>query len=235
MRMKMKILIVTALLLIFTVGCKLETSSANPNANAKANANANANVPDAAPGSNQEAKVNCPLRMAVAPVLHGLKLGMTRDEVLAVFPESKDDPDLKTLLSRPPSQFGGTELMIHPQKYEKSKDKFPGIDHIKFSFLDGHASTINVGYAGPAYSHVDEFVNKFVAGSSLPSADQWQAYPGLDTQMKTLTCQDFEVRIFAGGEGGNLNYVLLMDREAEKTLKDRRAKARAQAKPTTSP
>jgi hypothetical protein len=226
----MKVLILSGLLLLFSCACKLETSSVTANGNAKVNANSPADARNA----NQEAKANCPLRMAVVPILHGLKLGMTPDEVFAVFPESKEDADVKAHLSRPPTQFGGTELVIHPQKYQ-SKDKSPGIDHITFSFLDGRAYVINVGYTGPAYAHVDEFVNKFVAGTSLPSADQWQAYPGMDTQLKILTCQDFEVRVFAGGEGGNLNYVLLTDREADKTLKDRRAKARAQAKPTTSP
>lgn len=228
-----QLLVIVCLSGFVAMACKLEASSNSPNANA--NANARSSPVESTGTASQEAKANCPLQIAVAPVLHGLKLGMTREEVLEMFPESKDDADLKPLLSRAPSQFGGTELVIHPQKYEKSKDKFPGIDHINFSFLDGHANTINVGYAGPAYSHVDEFVKKFVAGTSLPPADQWQAYPGMDTQMKTLTCQDFEVRIFAGGEGGNLNYVLLTDLEASKTLKDRRAKAKAQAKPTTSP
>jgi hypothetical protein len=57
----------------------------------------------------------------------------------------------------------------------------------------------------------------------------------MDNQMKVLTCQDFEVRVFAGGEGGNLNYVLLTDLEADKTLKDRIKKAKAQAKPSPSP
>lgn len=224
----MKLLMLPAgVLLAFSCACKLEPSSATANGNA----NVNANAPAVASSSNQEAKPNCPLRIAVAPVLHGLKLGMTPDEVLALFPGSKDDADVQALLSRPPSQFGGTELVIHPQKFE-SKDKFAGIDHINFSFLDGRAHTINVGYTGPAYSHVDEFVNKFVAGTSMPSAEQWQAYPGMDTQMKTLTCQDFEVRVFVGGEGGNLNYVLLTDLEASKKLKERRAKARAKPSPT---
>ena len=229
MNMNLKLLAVTAFLLVFACGCKLETSSANPNANAKSSPAMASNT-----ASAERSTSNCSLRRDVAPVLHGLKIGMSPQEVLALFPESKDDAEVKALLARPPSQFGGTELVIHPQKYP-SKDKFPGIDHINFSFLDGHAHTINVGYTGPAYAHIDEFVNKFVTGTSLPPADQWQAYPGMDTQMKTLTCQDFEVRVFAGGEGGNLNYVLLTDLEASKTLKDRRAKAKAQAKPSPSP
>src|SRR5438132_1032499 len=40
------------------------------------------------------------------------------------------------------------------------------------------------------------------------------------------------IRVFAGGTGGNLNYVLMSDLEADKKLKDRRAKARAKATPT---
>ncbi len=169
--------------------------------------------------------------MAAAPVLNGLKLGMTPDEVLALFPGSKDDEEVKTNLARPPSKFGVSELVIRPAKFG-SKAKFAGINNMTFSLLDGRVSNFTIGYNGPAYSHVDQFVTKFVAGTSLPPTDQWQAYPGMDTQMKTLTCKDFEIRIFTGGEGGNQNYVLLRDLEADKKLKDRRAKARAQATPT---
>ena len=53
----------------------------------------------------------------------------------------------------------------------------------------------------------------------------------MDNQLKILKCTDFEIRVFAGGPGGNLNYVLMKDLEAEKKLKDRRDKARAKATP----
>ena len=49
--------------------------------------------------------------------------------------------------------------------------------------------------------------------------------------MKTLKCTNFEIRVFAGGEGGNLNYVFVRDLDADKKLKDRRAKAREKATP----
>jgi hypothetical protein len=155
---------------------------------------------------------------------------MTPDEVLALFPGSKEDAEVRADLSatRP---FGVSGFLIRVAKYE-SKEKFAGINQITLKLLDGRVSSLNIGYNGPAYSHVDQFVTKFVEGTNLPPSDQWQAYVGLDTQMKTLTCKDFEIRVFAGGEGGNLNYVLISDLEADKKLKDRRAKARAQASPT---
>lgn len=194
--------------------------------------NAPINQPSEQPAnSTEQSSSNCSLTMAAAPVLNGLKLGMTPDEVLALFPGSKDDEEVKSHLARPLSQFGVSDLVIRPAKFE-SKEKFAGTNHITFSLLDGRVSSFTLNYSGPAYSHVDQFVTKFVEGTNLLPADQWQAYAGLDTQLKILTCKDFEVRVFAGGEGGNLNYVLMRDLEADKKLKGRRKKATEAATPS---
>ena len=158
-----------------------------------------------------------------------LKLGMTQEEVLAVFPGTKNDPELRSQLSRPPSRLGVSNFVIQAEKLD---DKFAAFTHFTFNLLDGRILSMNIGYNGPAYSKVDEFVTRFVEGTNLPPADQWQPYTGMDNQLKVLTCKDFEVRVFAGGQDGNLNYVLLTDLEADRQLKDRRAKARAQASPT---
>jgi len=156
---------------------------------------------------------------------------MTPEQVLALFPGSNEDPEIRSRLSQPPSEFGVSSFLVRPDKYQ-SKDKFAGLSQITFTLLDGHVSSFSVGYNGPEYSHVDNFVAKFVEGTNLPATDQWEAYVGMDNQLKMLKCQDFEIRVFAGGPGGNLNYVLMSDLAAAKKLKDRRDKARAQATPT---
>lgn len=206
--------------------CKLETSLATPNGNAT--------PPQASPSPSvapSEQTTNCSLTKAEAPVIGGLKLGMTKEEVLAVFPGSKDDPELRSQLSHPPSPLGVSNFVVHPGTLA-GNEKFDAFSHFTFNLLDGRVSSLNIGYNGPAYSQVDEFVTKFVAGTNLPPADQWQVYTGMDNQLKTLRCKDFEVRVFAGGKDGNLNYVMLTDLEADKRLKERRAKARAQASAT---
>lgn len=206
----------------------------NRSAGSPAAANNNAATTQVSP-QNQIAptqdKPKCTLTLASVPAVNGLKLGMTTDEVLALFPGSKEDAEVKSKLAGPPGKFGTSSFVIRPAKFE-SKEKFAGIGQITFSLLDGRVSDLTVGYDGPEYSHVDKFVTKFVEGTNLPAADQWEAYVGLDTQMKTLTCTDVEIRVFAGGPGGNLNYVLMRDLEAVKKLKDRRAKAKAAATPT---
>lgn len=172
----------------------------------------------------------CTLTLAGAPDIKGLRLGMTPEQVLALFPGSEEDAELTASLARPPRLFGVGSFLIRPEKY-RSKDAFAGISQITFSLLDGRVSRFSVGYNGPEFSHVDKFVAKFVEGTNLPAADAWEAYVGMDNQLKILRCTDLEIRVFAGGPGGNLNYVQMTDLAATRKLKDRRDKATASATP----
>ena len=179
-------------------------------------------------GGVQE-KPTCQLTLAGAPDIKGLRLGMAIEDVLALFPGTKEDAEIRSNLSGI-SQFGTSSFVIRPDRYE-SKEKFAGINQITLRLLDNRISNFTVGYNGPEYSHVDKFVAKFIEGTNLPAPDQWEAYVGMDNSLKILKCTDFEIRVFIGGQGGNLNYVLMKDLEAEKKLKDRRDKARAKATP----
>jgi hypothetical protein len=170
----------------------------------------------------------CRLTMAQVPGVGALRLGMTAEQVLALFPGSSQDAEVRSTLSRPPSPLGVSSFIIRPDKYQ-SKAKYAGISQITFSLLDGRVSSFSIGYNGPEWPHVDKFVAKVVEGTNLPAAGAWQAYAGMDTQLKILTCKDFEIRVFAGGQGGNQNYVVMSDLAAGRTLKERRVKAREKA------
>jgi hypothetical protein len=205
--------------------CKLKTSLTTQNGAAS--------PPQPSPSlsiAHPDQTSNCSLTKAEAPLVNGLKLGMTAEEVLAEFPGSNHDPELQSQLKRSPSGFGVSNFVVRPERLEP-KNKFAAFSQFTFNLLDGRVSSVNIGYNGPAYTRVDQFVTKLVEGTNLPPVDQWQTYSGMDNQLKLLTCKDFEMRVFAGGKDGNLNYVLLTDLEADKQLKDRRAKARAQASP----
>ena len=173
-------------------------------------------------------KAVCSLTAAQAPGVGDLKLGMTVEQVLALFPGSGEDPEVRSSVARPASPLGVSEFIIRPDRY-RSKEKFAGVSQISFTLLDGRVSSLSVGYNGPEWPHVDKFVAKIVEGTDLPAADAWEAYAGQDNQLKVLKCMDFEIRVFAGGQGGNLNYVLMSDLEAARTLKERRANAREKA------
>lgn len=220
------------LILISIVGlslaCSAYKSASSPVASSSQPA-VNQSSTEPARAAAQE-KTPCTITLAGAPDINGLRLGMTPDEVVALFPGSNADAEVQNYLSRPPSQFGVGELAIKPAKFE-SKEQFAGINQITFALLDGRVSTFTLAYGGPEYSHVDKFVAKFIEGKNLPAVEQWEAYVGMDNSLKILRCTDFEIRVFAGGQGGNLNYVLMSDLEAARRLKERRDKARAKATP----
>ena len=172
------------------------------------------------------AQATCTMTAAQAPVVSGLRLGMPRDEVLALFPGIRADREVSVDLAQPANSLGLSNLSIKPEKYA-SKAKFAGVSQITLQLLDGRISDLHVGYNGPEWKHVDDFLAKFLEGKKLPAIHAWEAYVGLDTQLKTLTCKGFEIKVFAGGKNvHNINYVQVVDLEAKKKLKERRDKAK---------
>lgn len=173
-------------------------------------------------------KEPCNLTLAQLPLINGLRLGMTPDEVLALFPGSREDAALRTEMSKPATEFGVNNFVIVPGKY-RSADKFPGVNRIAVTLLDGRVSNFSITFNGPQYPHVDNFVADFVRGKSLPAADAWQPYAGMEEQLKVLTCSGFEIRAFATQQSGVQSYILVKDLDAEQRLKERKAKKRAAA------
>jgi hypothetical protein len=223
--MKQFLAVVVSIIGVFIVAC-----SEYQSARSQGTQNTAASVSSPSTKPAEQEKPVCTLTLAGAPDIKGLRLGMTPEQVLALFPGSEQDSDVSASLARPPSPFGVSSFLIRPDKYQ-SKENFAGINQITLTLLDNRVSTLYIGYNGPEWSHVDKFIAKFAEGTNLPAADAWEAYVGLDNQLKILKCTDFEIRVFAGGAGGNLNYVSMSDLAAAKKLKDRRDKAAASATP----
>jgi hypothetical protein len=177
-------------------------------------------------GAGAHERAACAMTLAQSPETVGLKLGMSAEQVLALFPGSREDVDVRSSLSRPASPLGVSSFIIVPERYA-SKDNFRGITQIAVMLLDGQVSTLNVGYKGPEWSHVDEFVEFFAERKKLPAVSAWETRVGMDNQLKTLRCKEFEVELFAGGKNvHNINHVVIRDMLAQQKLKERRAKAR---------
>jgi hypothetical protein len=223
-------LAIVSLLLTVSVACSAyKTTGSPPAPNSSSTLGSSPAQTNDVGGQDKPA---CQLTLAGAPDIKGVRLGMTPEQVLALFPGSNEDAELRSRLAQPPSPFGTSSFSLRPERYA-SKDKFTGVSQITFTLLDGRVSSFSVGYNGPEYSHVDKFVAKFVEGTTLPAPDQWEAYVGMDNSLKMLKCTEVEIRVFAGGPGGNLNYALMRDLVADKKLKDRRDKARAKATPSS--
>jgi hypothetical protein len=229
MKSMKSILGILSVCITISIACSGSRSASSPSFTTNNMSAAQASSPLA--NSLTQEKPTCDLTMTQQPGIKGLKLGMTVEEVLAVFPGSKTDAEVTSAISRPPSAVGTSSFVIRPMKYP-NQPEFAAVSQIAFTLLDGRVSNFTVNYSSPQYAHIDKFIEVIIRGTSLPAADRWQPYAGLDEQMKTLTCTDFSVRAFIGGEGGSQNYVLFQDLEADKIVKERRKKAREQASPT---
>jgi hypothetical protein len=221
--------VVLLVLIAISIACSASRSASSPSQlTVSQPISSPANALPSSAGAEQSA---CDLTLSKAPVINRVKLGMTVDEVLALFPGSKQDPDVSAALARR-GAVGNGSLPITPSKYGNSAD-FKNINRISFSLLDGRVSSFTIQYNGPAWPDIDKFVENFVQGRDLPAASQWEPYVGMETQMKTLTCTGFSIRLFSGGEGGSQNYVLVKDIAADNTIKERRKKAQGQ--PSSTP
>ncbi|HYX30197.1 MAG TPA: hypothetical protein VE863_16765, partial [Pyrinomonadaceae bacterium] len=146
-----------------TTACKLEASSNSGNANANASKSADQSTASTT-SPNSDPQSTCSLKLAAAPAISGVGLGMTADEVLAAFPGSKDDPEVQAFLKRPPSPFGVSELFIRASKFQTNGAAGVGdVTNIAITLLDGRVYTLHVSYNGPQYAHVDKFVTSFLA------------------------------------------------------------------------
>jgi hypothetical protein len=186
---------------------------------------------DPTPAAESISKATCTLNTTQSPDINGIRLGSTTQQVLDLFPGSRDDAEARAAAENV-TAVGASSFALKPEKYGAEKN-FVGIGQFTFSFLDKRLISFTAGYNGPQWKNVDEFIKKFSEEKLLPPLEAWEAYVGLDTQLKTLRCDGFQISLFAGGEGGSLNHVQMKDLAAEKELKDRRAKARRSAeKPT---
>src|ERR1700756_3299974 len=110
--------------------------------------------------STSPAPAPCTLTLAQAPAIRGVKLGMTVDEFLSLFPGSNDNVQVKQALSEADGypRFGQAGFGISPASYP-TKDRFEGISTYIVQSFDGRIMQFGVYYEqfpkGARWTHVD--------------------------------------------------------------------------------
>jgi hypothetical protein len=167
----------------------------------------------------------------VAPVIRGIKLGMSADEVLAMFPGSRENEMVKSALTAGENfaSFGLTGFIVFPGQYP-SKERFTGISSTTFTFVDGRLLQYGVVYDRPPWPHAADFINKIAAAFKLPPAEYWTNDQG---GAKALSCDGFRVRTYVSNPGASIT-VMASD-DPYKVQTERRAafeeKARQEFRP----
>jgi hypothetical protein len=162
----------------------------------------------------------------VAPVIRGIKLGMTTDEVLAMFPGSRENEMVKNALTAGESygSFGLTGLLVFPDQYP-GKERFNGISSATFTFIDGRLLQYSVVYDRPPWPHAVDFINKIAAAFKLPPAENWTNDQG---GYKALSCDGFRVRTYVSNPGASIS--VMASEDPFKIQTERRAKFEEKAR-----
>ncbi len=169
----------------------------------------------------------CSLTLAQSPEIRSLRLGMSSEEVLKLFPGSSDDATIRQSLSSAGEQFGMARVLILNGKY-LPKPKFAGVVGFSFNFLDNRLSELWVGYDGPNWRTVDDFIAKLTEALSIPTTEVWEA----DAGGKRLTCQGFKMWVAAGERGASIR---LKSLEADQIVRNREEAAKEKARKEFKP
>jgi hypothetical protein len=159
--------------------------------------------------SGPPAQSRCNLTEANSPNIRGIKLGMTTEQLLALFPGSGDKADIKDMLDKAkvPASFEAAYLTFDPTAYT-SRERFARINAVSVTIYKGRVVEFGVFYigpssSGPAWRNVDEWIAKLSEAFSLPGAQEWAAGPNANAS-KTLRCNGFEVEASVDEGAGSI-------------------------------
>ncbi|HYW74467.1 MAG TPA: hypothetical protein VE961_25815 [Pyrinomonadaceae bacterium] len=156
-------------------------------------------------GQTDDPPQPCTLKIAQAPAIRGVKLGMTVDELVALFPGSSESFNLKQSLAAAEGypNFGETGFGIHPANWG-NKERFDGITDYYFRLFDRRVFIMSVNYSqfpsGARWKTTDDLIQRFSDALHLPGPRAWGTDP-MSSEQKKLKCDGFEVTVRAGDHG----------------------------------
>jgi hypothetical protein len=146
----------------------------------------------------------CSLTEATSPKIRGLRLGMTTQELLAMFPDSTKRKEIKDALekSRAPSTDEAVYLTFDPAT-DSGKSEFADVGSVSAGLHKGKVMDLAVQYVSPPWGTIDEWVAKVSAAFQLPSDQGWKAGSN-ETPNKVLKCNGIEIEAAIQGGGGSV-------------------------------
>lgn len=163
---------------------------------------------------------NCKLTLAQAPVIRGLRLGMTSDELFTIFPANEQtqlDRAQKLKSAELAPHFGYASFQFSISEYP-TLDGFTGIGLINIGFLDRKVVSIDASYFNAPKYDRDLALGAIVRQYGFPDYKNW---PGYNTYLPnpSLSCDGFAFRLYGSGNSLSIN---LRDSMYEKIVEDRK-------------
>jgi hypothetical protein len=165
-------------------------------------------------------KPTCKLTLAQAPVIRELRLGMTSDELFAIFPANeREDFDRAQQLKKaelPPS-YGHTAFSFETSRYA-TKDRFTDIGSLYFELFDRKVVSIRASYPNtPQFDRTGQLMEIITRQFGLPEFKDWSGY-NEHWNNPSLSCEGFTFQV--NGLSGAVS-ISLTDPTYKKIMEDR--------------
>jgi hypothetical protein len=147
----------------------------------------------------------CSLTEATSPKIRGLRLGMTTQELLALFPGSTKRKEVKDALEKAKATASGDEAVYlgFDPATDAGKGEFVDVASVSAGLHKGKVMDLAIQYVGAPFATIDEWVAKVSEAFQLPGAQSWKAGPN-ETPNRVLRCDGIEIEAAIQGGGGSV-------------------------------
>jgi len=174
-------------------------------------------------------KPTCKLTLAEAPVIRGLRLGMTSDELFAIFPanEREEFDRAQQLKSAElPPNYGYTSFQFNLSRYA-TKDRFTGIGSLTLGLFDRKVVYIGAGYSNaPQFDRMGQLMEIITRQFGLPEFKDWPGYHEY-WSAPSLSCDGFTFQVEASNVNSGYFSIELRDPAYKKIVEEKNQADRA--------
>jgi len=148
----------------------------------------------------QPAQNRCTLTEATSPNVRGLRLGMSTQQLLALFPGITKKKEMKDAIEKAKSATGAEAAYLgFDPATEGDAQQFAGVGSVSAGLYKARVVDFSVQYIGAAWT-VDAWIAKLSETFKLPSAQDWVVGPN-EAPNKVLKCDG--ILIEAAIQGGS--------------------------------
>jgi hypothetical protein len=177
----------------------------------------------------------CNLTPAQAPVFRGIRLGMSMEELLALFPRSKEQSKTIEALSKAEANYGEVHLEFGRDLYPENREMFSNnVVSYTTTLFDGRVTSFNAYYSFPAPNNRSHawtpatWLNKLSESYKIPEQKDWEFLGNY----ASIGCQDFQMRVYASDNSTSIRMIgPPYDDQKKQRREAAAAKLRGEAKP----
>lgn len=157
------------------------------------------------PGEPQPpSQSRCDLTEARTPSVRGVRLGMSLEQLLALFPGNARRKEMKEALLRAKETASDESVsLFFDPAMEANPDRYGGVESISAGIYKGRVVDFTVTYLGPTWRTIDEWVTRLSESFNLPGVQGWAAGPD-ENPNKILRCGELEIGAAIQGGGGSI-------------------------------